>query len=73
MFLFLYKVCLVPKQNNYALANKMSFLTIFLWKEKGGVFKRVCLLLLGVMTIAVPSSGLEKDEFAVQALLNVLP
>lgn len=69
----MYKVCLVPKQNNYALDNKMSFLTIFLRKEKGGVFKRVCLLLLGVMTRAAPSSGLDKDVFAVQAVLNILP
>lgn len=30
------------------------------------------LLLLGVLTVVVPSSGLEKDVFAVQEVLSVL-
>lgn len=62
---------LLHKQNNYALDNK-RFFSDNLPMEREGRGIQNSLLLLGVLTVVVPSSGLEKDVFAVQEVLSVL-
>lgn len=58
-------------QNDYALDNKMSFWQSS-YEKRRMEYSKHSALLRGVMTVVVPSSGLDKGGFAVLAVLNVV-